>query len=140
MGRNQIVPGLGKSLKDAREERGWSQDDLASRTEALGEPVSKNAISRIERDLMSPTAGVLLSLCRALEVDPNEVLRWSESDADQFAADVRKVARWMLDVSGDEARFREIVAAYDEPTLEDPRDGKDGKGARGVGTPRQEAG
>lgn len=131
VGRNRIVPGLGKRLKEAREGRGLSQDDVAERTEELGESVSKNAISRIENDHMSPTAGVLLSLCRALQVDPNDVLEWTTTDKDEFAAEVRKVARWMLRLA-EEGDIAPVLSEEELP----PRDERTGKG-RGVGTPRQ---
>jgi transcriptional regulator with XRE-family HTH domain len=62
--------GIGERLKMARQMAGMSQRDLA---EAAN--VSAMAISKYERDLMTPGSNVLLRLGRALDVRTGFFLR-----------------------------------------------------------------
>ena len=54
---------LAHHVRHEREIRGWSQADLAARA-----GVSKAAISKIERDEMSPTAAILVRLAGAFDL------------------------------------------------------------------------
>ncbi len=56
---------LGDRLRLARKKAGLSMDDLVS---AMGGQVSKQSLSKYERNLMMPGSRVLASLCRYLEV------------------------------------------------------------------------
>ncbi len=60
---------LGHSIKVMRVERDWSLKDLASATK-----LSVSQISSIERGTNLPSVESLLSLCRAFERKPSEVL------------------------------------------------------------------
>jgi Zn-dependent peptidase ImmA (M78 family)/transcriptional regulator with XRE-family HTH domain len=62
--------GIGERLKVARHSAGLNQRDLA---EAAG--ISAMAISKYERDLDTPSSGVLLRLARALDVKTEYFLR-----------------------------------------------------------------
>lgn len=60
-------------LKQLREERGrWTQSDLAEHAQ-----VSVVTISKLEQGKNLPTFEVLIALCTALKVSPNELVGWS---------------------------------------------------------------
>lgn len=61
---------LGKELRRARKEAGFSQEQLA---EEAG--VHRTYISLLERDVKSPTVDVLLRICRALEMKASDILK-----------------------------------------------------------------
>lgn len=52
-----------------RQQRGWSQDQLA---DAAG--CSKGAISQYENGVIKPTLAMCLKLAKALHIDPNVLL------------------------------------------------------------------
>ena len=52
---------LGKVLKAARQEAGLTQEDLAARAK-----VSREYVSKLERDLQSPTVDTLMRICAIL--------------------------------------------------------------------------
>ena len=61
-------------LKQFRDERlGWTQSDLAEHAQ-----VSVVTISKLEQGKNLPTFEVLVALCRALKVSPDELLGWSK--------------------------------------------------------------
>jgi transcriptional regulator with XRE-family HTH domain len=61
---------LAKRTRRMREERGWTQEELAHRV-----GVSARYIGEIERHHASPTVNVLGSIAAAFEVEPGELLR-----------------------------------------------------------------
>jgi transcriptional regulator with XRE-family HTH domain len=65
---------LGKLLREARENSGLSQEDLAARAR-----VHRTYISLLERDKKSPTLKVLLRICKALGVSAADVIAKLES-------------------------------------------------------------
>ena len=55
---------LGKRIKFLREQKHWSQEDLA-----LESGINKNYLSDLERGTRNPTVKVLNKICLALEID-----------------------------------------------------------------------
>lgn len=64
---------FGKRLQYARECRGWTQRDLAEKA-----GVSNASISRWENNVKEPTAGNIVSLCRALDISADHLLGLSD--------------------------------------------------------------
>ncbi|MCP3977853.1 MAG: helix-turn-helix transcriptional regulator [bacterium] len=64
---------VGAMFRTAREIQGLSQEQVALRTDGLAE-LSRTTISDIERGKSLPTLPVLVSLSKALHIDPAEVL------------------------------------------------------------------
>ncbi|MFG2306420.1 helix-turn-helix domain-containing protein [Actinacidiphila glaucinigra] len=65
---------LATRLAELRDERGWSLDELATRT-----GVSRSTLSRLERAEISPTAALLGRLCTAYERTMSRLLAEVES-------------------------------------------------------------
>jgi transcriptional regulator with XRE-family HTH domain len=61
---------LGANVRAARRERGWTQEDLADRTD-----LAVVQISRIERGKREVRLGTLIRLIDALEIAPEALLR-----------------------------------------------------------------
>jgi putative transcriptional regulator len=64
---------LGNRLREEREQRGWTQAELASLVS-----VSRKTVNTIENGLVAPSTLVALKLARALNV-PVEQLFWIEN-------------------------------------------------------------
>lgn len=62
-------PILGKKLKKIREEKNMSQEDVAK---AAG--VSVGYYARVERGKHDPTTTKFSKICKALKIDPSELL------------------------------------------------------------------
>jgi len=60
---------VGQALRRIRQERGWTQAELA---EAAG--LSSNYVARLERGELVPSFLVVHQLCTALGVQPNELI------------------------------------------------------------------
>ena len=71
---NEVEAQIARSLLREREARSWSLADLANHS-----GVSKAAISKIERGLASPTAGVLVRLATAFDLTLAGLLLKAES-------------------------------------------------------------
>ena len=67
-------------LKEARAERGLSQDELALRA-----GVSRQTISAIETELFSPTARLALRLCMVLEKQFEELFYMERSSEEALS-------------------------------------------------------
>lgn len=65
-----MLASFGTRIKQARTERGWTQEDLAGET-----GLAVVQISRIERGAREIRLTTLLRLATALETSPNELLR-----------------------------------------------------------------
>jgi transcriptional regulator with XRE-family HTH domain len=76
---------ISQRLKDLRNERGWSLDDLASRS-----GVSRATLSRLENSAISPTTGMLSKLCAAYGLTMSRLMHMAEGD---FPALVRRAAQ-----------------------------------------------
>ncbi len=57
-------------LLDLRVERGFSQDALAKKS-----GIDRKTVNRIENDHFSPSLNTLIRLCRALKVQPSDLLK-----------------------------------------------------------------
>jgi transcriptional regulator with XRE-family HTH domain len=66
---------LAQRLRQLRGDRGWSLEELATRS-----GVSRATLSRIENNEVSPTASVLGKLCAAFELTMSRLLAYVESD------------------------------------------------------------
>lgn len=138
----ELCEGLGKRIREERETRGWSQRDLAEKATAKmppGESVSHQSVQSYELGKQWPTAKPLLAIALALGVNPAYLLddrapyAWERTEGGLLAADVRRVAHWMLEVAKHDGPIA-VLTEDEMPLVEDPRKGEDG-GSRGVGTP-----
>ncbi len=66
---------IGERLAEKRKEMRLSQKKFADRLQLLGLDVDKNAIQRIECGKRFVTDIELVYICRALETDPNSLLK-----------------------------------------------------------------
>ncbi len=66
---------LGSRIKEAREKRGLSQRELASRVSK-----SPSAISSYESSVQTPPTDVLISIARALHVSIAYLIDWNNND------------------------------------------------------------
>lgn len=64
---------IGLLLQEARELKGVTQKDMSTFT-----GLSKNHISAIERGISKASVDLLLEYCKALDMDPNEVLKYKQ--------------------------------------------------------------
>lgn len=64
------VEQFGANVRAARQERGWTQEDLAHRT-----GLATVQVSRIERGRREVRLTTLLRLLKAFEMKPDELLR-----------------------------------------------------------------
>src|SRR5262245_5328342 len=76
---------IAQRLKDLRQERGWSLDDLAGRS-----GVSRATLSRLENSAISPTTGMLSKLCAAYGLTLSRLMHMAEGD---FPALVRRASQ-----------------------------------------------
>jgi len=67
-----MAEALANRLREEREKRGWTQGELAARTE-----LSRKTVNTVENRVFTPSALVALKLAEALEV-PIEQLFWIE--------------------------------------------------------------
>lgn len=65
----ETVTRFGENLRAARDQRGWTQEELAERS-----GLSPVQVSRIERGRREIRLTTLLRLLQALEADPDELL------------------------------------------------------------------
>ena len=67
---------IGVRIKSLRRGRGLTQEQVAERAD-----LSVNYLSRIERGLENPTLETLLSLAKALKVEPFDLFTFEHDDA-----------------------------------------------------------
>lgn len=65
---------LGRNVKVARVEKGWTQEELAFALGETGNPTDRAYISRVETGQHNPSATTVIRLARALGVTPSELL------------------------------------------------------------------
>ena len=73
-GANNLI---GAFLAEKRKDMRLSQRKFADRLQLMGLDVDKNAIQRIECGKRFVTDIELVFICKALGVDPNEMLQWN---------------------------------------------------------------
>lgn len=93
---------LGQRIKELRQARGWSQEELAERMES-----GAKYVSSLERGRENPTLEMLINVARTLKVEPVDLfnyawLRLSESE-------IRKKIKALAD-RADGDRLREMLA------------------------------
>ena len=78
IGAEETVPkgGFGAMVRQLREARGWSAEELAQKT---GQ--TPDFIDQVESDQMSPPVGFIIGMARAMEVDPGTFLSKEEQTA-----------------------------------------------------------
>lgn len=67
-----------KYIRQLRKRAGLSQEQLAIRLQVLGLDVSQPWVSKLERGLIRITDENIPYIALALNVTPNELLRWEE--------------------------------------------------------------
>lgn len=60
---------IGRNVRDVRQDRVWSQEELADRA-----GVHRTYISQVERGVTNPTATVIAKIADALGVEPAELM------------------------------------------------------------------
>lgn len=60
---------IGRNVRDVRQDRIWSQEELADRA-----GVHRTYISQVERGVTNPTATVIAKIADALGVEPAELM------------------------------------------------------------------
>ena len=63
---------VGLNVRQTREEKGWSQEQLAFETR-----LHRTYISGIERGIRNPTVKIVAKIATSLEVEPTELLKAS---------------------------------------------------------------
>ena len=78
IGEEETVPkgGFGAMVRQLREARGWSAEELAQKT---GQ--TPDFIDQVESDQMSPPVGFIIRMAKAMEVDPGTFLSKEEQTA-----------------------------------------------------------
>jgi transcriptional regulator with XRE-family HTH domain len=60
---------VGRNVRAARKEMGWSQEDLAFETE-----IDRTYISGIERGVRNPSLDMIVKLAKTLKMSPSQLL------------------------------------------------------------------
>ncbi len=60
---------FGRQLRNLREAKGWSQEELADQCN-----IHRTYVSQLERGLKSPTLRLFWTLCHSLEIVPSHYL------------------------------------------------------------------
>lgn len=88
---NDLTDRIANRVRDLRLERGWSQPELARRSE-----LSNAMVSMVERGERTPSLEALASLASALEVDPAILLTVDEGAG--IRADARRLAEELAEL------------------------------------------
>jgi len=72
--KKDLNKALGKVLKELREQKGMSQQELGDYSD-----VDRSFISRIERGIGTPSVSVVFKICALLEVKPSEFFQRIEN-------------------------------------------------------------
>ncbi len=66
---------IGPRVREIRESKGWTQDELATRCNLLGWSISRGTLGKIEARVRRITDAEVALLAKALEVDVSELFR-----------------------------------------------------------------
>ncbi len=80
--RGQVAERVAENVKRLRVEKRLTLDDLAGRMRALGKPILKSGLSKIESGDRRVDVDDLVALAVALEVNPNRLLLVDHADVD----------------------------------------------------------
>ena len=69
---------IGKKIREAREERGMSQEDLSIQLELIPVYICRGSISRIENGSRLITDVEIEAIAKVLKVSPNYLFNWGE--------------------------------------------------------------
>ena len=129
---------FGDKLKARREEKGLSQDDVA---DFFGENFSRQAVSKWERGLSVPDAGMLVRIAGALDTTVNDLLGEEEPEQGRdLAAELEALNRQLAEMVGRvggydvRRRWRAFFAAVGILALWGGRDARRGPDPVAAGT------
>lgn len=71
MGKKNVI---GKKLREIRQEKGYSQEELAAKMQLMAINIDQQAISRIEHNRRLALDYELIGFCEALNIKPEELL------------------------------------------------------------------
>lgn len=69
---------IGKKIREAREEKGMSQEDLSIQLELIPVYICRGSISRIENGSRLITDVEIEAIAKVLKVSPNYLFNWGE--------------------------------------------------------------
>lgn len=75
---------LGKRIRYYRENVGMSRAELSAIIKC-----SANYMYKVENDLLSPTHSKFISICKALNVSPNQLANWVDEDTKESYKQIR---------------------------------------------------
>jgi transcriptional regulator with XRE-family HTH domain len=78
----RVYEALGRAIKTARAERGLERKDLAAATS-----LSYAYLSDIESGRRRPSSSAIFEIARALEMNPSELMAWTEQLAHRIASE-----------------------------------------------------
>lgn len=93
---------LGQRIKELRQGRGWSQEELAERMES-----GAKYLSSLERGRENPTHEMLIKIARALKVEPVDLFNYAWLKLSE--SEIRKKIKALAD-RADGERLREMLA------------------------------
>lgn len=68
-----FLRGFGRAVREAREEMGWSQEELGFEAD-----LDRTYVSGVERGVRNPTLRTVLLIAKALGVRPSELIKSAE--------------------------------------------------------------
>jgi transcriptional regulator with XRE-family HTH domain len=93
---------LGQRIKELRQARGWSQEELAERMES-----GAKYVSSLERGRENPTLDMLVNVARTLKVEPVDLFNYAWLKLSE--SEIRKKIKTLAD-RADSDRLRDILA------------------------------
>ncbi len=73
---------ISNNLKELRDRKGVSQNDLAAKLQTMNVNIDQQMISRIENNNRQVTDYELACICKCLSTTPNELMSFSEMKFD----------------------------------------------------------
>lgn len=116
---------VGRFLRSMREALGLTQDEIAAKTNGLPWPVSRAAVSALEKGKHAPAATTILALCEVLRIDATEVMdRLKLAAAPRRPIDNRDYAQLRLWFEGffSTGDFRQALTVLDAMAMAAAKD------------------